>query len=59
MRYEKCSFPECKGNYIPAQTGKLKLCPKHAETMRFIIWILENIKIKDDKKTDSKIILPE
>ena len=59
IKYEKCQYPNCDGNYIPARSGSIKLCPKHFELMEFVLWMLENVKIPKEKVTKGGLILPK
>jgi hypothetical protein len=56
MKYGLCKFPECAGF---DKGGKYGLCRKHEEMMKFFIWMLENIKVQDEQKTKSGLILPK
>jgi len=57
MKYSLCSFPECSG-YVTDKGRKIGLCNKHFEMLRFFLWAMDNIKVKDKSKTTSGIILP-
>jgi len=63
QKYEKCSYPECDGNYNPQRTGNITLCVRHCEMMKFFLWMLDNVKMKEaaaaENKTDSGLILPK
>ena len=55
----RCSYPECDGHYNPQRTGKISLCIRHFEMMKFFLWMMENVKIKDeDTKQETGLILP-
>lgn len=58
QKFDKCSFPSCDGNYNPQRTGKIPLCVRHCEMMKFFLWMMENVKIKDEQKAKSGLILP-
>ncbi len=55
--YEFCKVPDCSGK-ITSQGQKLGLCNRHVDMLKFMIWAIENIKVKDKNKTDSGLILP-
>lgn len=62
MNYEKCAYPDCEGNYVPARTGTSKLCTKHFEMLGFIIWALNNVKFKgvdSEAVTESGLVIPK
>lgn len=50
-----CAFSGCGGWAHGSKTG---LCRKHQEMARFFVWMLDNIKISDENRTKSGIILP-
>lgn len=54
--YAKCKYPECNGNASDIRDGGL--CRRHAEILRFFMWMMENVKLKDPKKTPSGLVLP-
>ena len=58
IKYEKCSYPSCSGNYNSNRTGEIKLCVKHYEMMTFFLWMLDTVKISKDKKSKGGLILP-
>ena len=53
---ELCAFPGCGGW---SKGSKYALCRRHEEMMKFVLWMLDNIKVKDPSKTDSGLILPK
>lgn len=54
----KCKYPGCVGNYIPARTGKVELCPKHAEWLQFVLWVLNNVRPVKAGTTPGGLVLP-
>ena len=56
QKYNRCKFPECMGNAV--DTKDAGLCKRHAEMLRFFMWALENVRIKDKKISESGLILP-
>lgn len=56
QKYGRCKYPECAGNVIEAK--ELGLCKKHMELLKFFLWALENVKMKDSKTTNSGLVLP-
>jgi hypothetical protein len=56
--YELCKAPDCSGN-VTDKGAKLGLCNRHVDMLKFILWALDNIKMKDKTQTDSGIILPK
>jgi hypothetical protein len=57
-KYEKCMYPPCNKNYIPERTGKVKLCPTHADMFLFLTWFLANVKVSKEKRSQGGLILP-
>lgn len=55
MNSGMCSFPGCDKYH---HENKYKLCRKHEEMLRFFIWMLNNVKIEEESKTKSGLILP-
>lgn len=56
IKYKKCEYPPCEGNIVPGRSTHF--CNKHQEQFEFILWILQNVKVKDPGKTDSGLWLP-
>ena len=54
----KCKYPGCGGNYIPARTGKIELCPKHAEMLQFVLWVMNNVRPSKANVRGSGLVLP-
>ena len=59
QNFSKCDFPDCQGKYNPQRTGNITLCVRHAEMMKFFLWMLDNVKL-NEKQEESKsgLILP-
>jgi hypothetical protein len=65
IKYEKCKFPPCQGSVTPAYS-KIGLCNRHGDMLEFVLWVLNSIKVREDKeevteapKTPSNLILPK
>jgi len=56
QKYPRCKYTECSGTAV--DTRDSGLCKRHAEMLRFFLWVLENVKFKDKKLTDSGLVLP-
>lgn len=54
-RMKFCDVPDCGGYAI---SDEVPICRKHFELLRFFTWALNNIRISDEKKTKSGLILP-
>ena len=60
QKLDRCSFPSCEGRYNPQRTGNITLCVRHAEMMKFFLWMLDNVKLSEQQQeTKSGIILPK
>jgi hypothetical protein len=55
--YEMCRAPDCSGK-VTQQGEKFGLCNRHLDMLKFVLWAIDNIKMRGDKKTDSGLILP-
>ena len=56
MNYEKCKYPKCDGSIIPHRSKFF--CGKHQEMAEFTTWLLDAMRIGEEKvetKTDEKV----
>jgi len=56
QKYARCKYPECMGNSVEERDSGL--CKRHAEMLRFFMWMMDNVKFKNPKETNSGLVLP-
>jgi hypothetical protein len=55
--YEMCRAPDCSGK-VTQQGEKYGLCNRHLDMLKFFLWALDHVKMKDEIKSKSGLILP-
>jgi hypothetical protein len=62
QKFSKCSYPDCEGSYNPTRSGNIPLCVRHLEMMKFFLWMLDNVRMKNSEKEEvarkSGLVLP-
>lgn len=44
-KYDRCKYPSCEGNVT--RNPQIGLCNRHSDMLEFVIWVLDNIRIKE------------
>lgn len=50
-RYDKCIYPECVGKIVNGKSIN-GLCIKHSDFLKFFIWALDNIQIRNEEESE-------
>lgn len=53
MVYEMCIAPDCSGK-VTTRGSNWKLCNRHLDMLKFMLWTLDNLKVKDKEEQQSE-----